>query len=317
MGMNEETTARPADATPGGWVDSRLPEELRPWARLMRLDRPVGVWLLLWPCWWSVMLAGAASGLDPWYGAVWKPLVMFALGAVVMRAAGCIINDLWDRDIDAKVARTDGRPIASGGITMLAAFILMFVLAMIGLALLLWFNTWTVIVGLASVPFIIFYPLAKRFTDWPQIVLGIVFNWGALLGWCAVMDGTPGIPAVLLYAACFFWTLGYDTIYAHQDKEDDVMAGVKSSALALGDRTKPFLWVTYGLAILLIGVAGLRIGMGPLFYLGLAGAAYHFVWQIQGLNIDDPDNCLRMFKSNVNLGWIVFGAMLLGFLWQG
>jgi len=314
--MSEQITAKPADAIPNGWVDHLHPEFLRPWARLMRLDRPVGVWLLLWPCWWSVMLAGAAVDLDPWNSAIWGAMLAFGVGAVIMRATGCIVNDLWDRDIDGKVERTAGRPIASGAISVGSAFLFMVALAMVGLGVLMWFNEWTVIVGLLSVPLIILYPLAKRFTYWPQIVLGIVFNWGALLGWCAVLDGLPGVPAVMLYIACFFWTLGYDTIYAHMDKADDVKAGVKSSALALGRYTKPFLRAVFALTLVFLGGAGWQIGIGPLFYIGLAFAAWHFAWQISRLDIDNPAVCLQLFRSNVDLGWIVLAALVAGYLFR-
>ncbi|MFN3232388.1 MAG: 4-hydroxybenzoate octaprenyltransferase [Alphaproteobacteria bacterium] len=315
--MSDQITVRPADAVPDGWVDRRLPEGLRPWARLMRLDRPVGVWLLLWPCWWSVMLAGAATDRAPWDPFICKVLLAFAAGAIVMRGAGCIVNDLWDRQIDARVERTAGRPIASGVISPLAAIGFLFVLGLLGLAILLWFNQWTIMIALASVPLILLYPLAKRVTYWPQIVLGIVFNWGALLGWTALFDAPPAIPAILLYLGCFFWTLGYDTIYAHQDRADDVEAGVKSSALALKGRTKPFLRLCFCLMVALVGLSGWLLSLGPAFFAGMIGVALHFAWQLSKLDIDDPAVCLRLFKSNVDVGWLVFVALIGGYFLRG
>ncbi|MEN3951009.1 4-hydroxybenzoate octaprenyltransferase [Iodidimonas sp. SYSU 1G8] len=308
----EPATARPADAVPDGWVDRWLPADLRPWARLMRLDRPVGAWLLLWPCWWSTVLAAGAAEVRPWDMRVLAPLAAFAAGALVMRAAGCAVNDIWDRDIDGKVARTAGRPIASGAISVTGALTLVAALGLLGLAILLSFNAPTIVVAIASLPLVVLYPLAKRVTHWPQAVLGIVFNWGALLGWTAVTGDYPGWPAAALYAGCFFWTLGYDTIYAHQDREDDIKAGVRSSALALGCNTAPALAVFYGLAVLSWGSAGWLTGAGPVFYAGLALAAAHFAWQIRRLDIDDPANCLGLFRSNIRFGWIVFAAIMAG-----
>ncbi len=304
--------AVPGDAVPGGWVDRWLPGPLRPWARLMRLDRPVGAWLLLWPCWWSTMLAVTDTGMRPWSPEILLILLAFAAGALVMRGAGCAVNDIWDRDIDARVARTAGRPIASGAIGVRAAVALVIVLGLIGLAILLSFTPRTIIVAVLSLPLIVLYPLAKRVTNWPQAVLGIVFNWGALLGWPAVTGQYPGWPALLLYLGCICWTLGYDTIYAHMDRADDTAAGVKSSALALGARTKPFLGIIYAAALGFWAIAGFLCGLELLFYLGLAVAVAHFVWQIVRLDIDDPTNCLTVFKSNISFGWIVFAAIIAG-----
>ncbi|MGE0667309.1 MAG: 4-hydroxybenzoate octaprenyltransferase [Sphingomonadales bacterium] len=308
----EPTTPRPADADPGGWVDRRLPARLRPWARLMRLDRPVGTWLLLWPCWWSTVLAVTDTGSRPWDPEILLILLAFAAGALVMRGAGCAVNDIWDRNIDAKVARTAGRPIASGAISVHGAVMLVIVLGGIGLAILVSFTPRTIVVAALSLPLVVLYPLAKRVTHWPQAVLGVVFNWGALLGWPAVTGHYPGWPALLLYLGCFCWTLGYDTIYAHMDRADDTAAGVKSSALALGDRTRPFLWAVYGSAIAFWALSGWLCGLSPLFHAGLALAGAHFAWQIIRLDIDDPANCLRLFRSNIRFGWIVFAAIIAG-----
>ncbi|MBI1182350.1 MAG: 4-hydroxybenzoate octaprenyltransferase [Alphaproteobacteria bacterium] len=308
----EPSRARPADAVPDSWVDRWLPEGLTPWARLMRLDRPVGAWLLLWPCWWSTMLAAHVAGLQPWDGRVLLALVAFGTGALVMRAAGCTINDIWDRRIDARVARTAGRPVASGAVSVPGALALLAVLGLVGLGILLSFNRPTVITAVASLPLVVLYPLAKRVTYWPQVVLGTVFNWGALLGWTAITGHYPGAQALLLYAGCFCWTLGYDTIYAHMDREDDVKAGVKSSALALGERTRPFLWIVYSLALLLWGLSAMAGGLGLLFWLGLIGASIHFAWQIARFDMHDPATCLRLFRSNIRFGWILFAAIIAG-----
>lgn len=313
----EQTNSRPGDAVPGdavpgGWVDRWLPAPLRPWARLMRLDRPVGVWLLLWPCWWSTMLAVTDTGLRPWSPELLPVLLAFGVGALVMRGAGCAVNDIWDRDIDARVARTAGRPIASGAIGVPGAIVLVIALGLVGLAILLTFTSRTIVVAVLSLPLVLLYPLAKRVTHWPQAVLGIVFNWGALLGWPAVTGQYPGWPALMLYLGCVCWTLGYDTIYAHMDRADDTAAGVKSSALALGDRTKPFLSVIYAAALTFWAVAGHACDLHWPFFAGLALAATHFAWQLTRLDIDNPANCLRIFRSNVQFGWIMFGAVITG-----
>jgi 4-hydroxybenzoate polyprenyltransferase len=304
--------SRPADAIPGGWVDRWLPPRLQPWARLMRLDRPVGTWLLLWPCWWSAMLAAGATGRPPWDPALLGTLAAFAAGALTMRSAGCAVNDIWDRKIDARVARTAGRPLASGAITVRGALALVTALGAIGLAILLTFNQPSIVVAIASLPLVVLYPLAKRVTDWPQAVLGVVFNWGALVGWTAVTGAWPGAAALALHAGCFCWTVGYDTIYAHMDRADDVRAGVRSSALALGRRTRPFLAAVYALAVLGWAAAGWLAGAGPLLYLGLVGAAAHLAWQVRRLDIDDPALCLRLFRANISFGWIVFAAIMAG-----
>lgn len=224
--------ARPADAAPSTWVD-HMPAALRPYLRLARADRPIGVWLLMLPCWWSTALAAPPGGLPDW-----RLLLLFFVGSAVMRGAGCTLNDIADRDIDAQVARTRGRPLPSGAIGVKAAFAFLGLQALAGLLVLLSLNEFTVWLGIASLLPVAIYPFMKRITYWPQAVLGIAFNWGALVGWTAVR-GDLGWPAVLLYVAGILWTLGYDTIYAHQDKEDDAVVGVKSTALRLGDRTRP------------------------------------------------------------------------------
>ncbi|MHA1108885.1 MAG: 4-hydroxybenzoate octaprenyltransferase, partial [Alphaproteobacteria bacterium] len=238
MGRDSDTgtPAFPASDIPeDGWVNRLVPAGLRPYARLARLDRPIGTWLLLFPCWWSIALAWTGWA-DAWYFAA------FGIGALVMRGAGCTYNDIMDRNFDAQVARTANRPIPSGQVGVTGAALFMIVIMLIGLAILLSFNRFAVWVGAASLVLIFTYPLMKRITFWPQLALGFAFNWGALLGWAAVRGDLPPA-AILLYIGGIFWTLGYDTIYAHQDRADDPAAGVKSSARALGLDSKPWLHV--------------------------------------------------------------------------
>jgi len=293
-----------SDIPAGGWIDRFLPPAARPFARLARLDRPIGSWLLLLPCWWGVALASPRFP-DPWL------LALFLVGAVVMRAAGCTLNDIADRDFDAKVARTRERPIASGAIDLKTAHVFLGALLLTGLAVLLAFNREAQIVGIASLPLVIVYPFTKRITDWPQAFLGLTFNWGALMGYAAVA-GELAWPAFLLYGAGFFWTMGYDTIYAHQDKEDDLLIGVRSSALRLGARTRPFLFLFHGFAIAGIAAAGFAAGLSPWFLAGLALAAIQLAWQAASVAIDAPADCLAKFRSNLWFGLIVFAALVAG-----
>jgi 4-hydroxybenzoate polyprenyltransferase len=298
---------RPADATLN-WVDKFAPGKLRPYLRLARLDRPVGAWLLLWPCWWSLAIAAPLSG-NPWPD--FELLVLFGIGAVVMRGAGCTLNDLMDRHIDAQVARTRGRPLPSGAVSVPAAIVFMLGLSMVGLVVLSQLNSFAVWVGMASVPLIVVYPLMKRVTYWPQLFLGLTFNWGALLGWAAT-TGELTLAPVCLYIAGIFWTLGYDTIYAHQDKEDDALVGVRSSALRLGDDTRPWLWGFYAVAVVAMGVSGVLAGMAWPYYIALAVTAAHLAWQASTVDISDSSDCLKKFKSNIGLGWVVFAGCVLG-----
>jgi 4-hydroxybenzoate polyprenyltransferase len=284
------------------WVD-RLPERLRPFAVLARWDRPIGTWLLLWPCWWAVALAPGWPDLGL--------LALFGIGAVAMRGAGCVVNDLADRDLDAKVARTRQRPLASGQLNVGQAVAFLILQLLIGLAVLLNFNSFTVLFGLASMPLVIAYPFMKRITWWPQAFLGLTFNWGALVGWSAV-TGQLAAPPLILYVAGFLWTLGYDTIYAHQDKVDDALIGVKSSARRLGAATVPWLWRFYVGALALIGLAGWLAAIGPGFYPMLGVAGCHLAWQIHTLDPDDPASCLARFRSNREFGLLVFLALLAG-----
>jgi 4-hydroxybenzoate polyprenyltransferase len=296
-----------ADAPKGNWTDSFAPDWLKPWLRLIRADRPIGVWLLLLPCWWSVALAGLAGGAA--FPDVWL-LLLFAIGAFAMRSAGCIYNDILDRDIDKMVERTRSRPLASGQISVRAAAGLMFALCLIGLGVLLQFNTFAIFLGFASIGIVLVYPLMKRVTYWPQAVLGLAFSWGALMGWAAVF-GELELAPVLLYTAAVAWTIGYDTIYAHQDREDDAVIGLKSTALRFGTRTREWLAVFYGLTIALLAYAGVAAGATFWFFAGLACGAVHLAWQAGTLNIDDSRNCLARFRSNHGFGAIIFAAIVL------
>jgi 4-hydroxybenzoate polyprenyltransferase len=298
-------TGQVADAT-GNWVDTLAPAWTRPYLRLARADRPIGAWLLLMPCWWSAGLAAIGAGHpypNPWH------VALFFVGAFVMRGAGCTWNDILDRDLDARVARTRSRPIPSGQVSVKAAAVFLLAQALVGLAVLLQFNRFTIMVGIASLAVVAIYPLMKRITWWPQIVLGLAFSWGALMGWAAVFSRLEA-PALLLYAGSIAWVIGYDTIYAHQDREDDALIGVKSTARLFGARTRLALVVFYALAVLLIGLAGAAAQAGPPFVVGCILFGAHLGWQIDRLDINDPDLCLRLFKSNRDAGLILFAALI-------
>jgi 4-hydroxybenzoate polyprenyltransferase len=300
------------DAASGNWVDRLAPFQLRPWLRLIRADRPIGGWLLLWPCWWSVALAGLAAGdpyPDPWL------LLLFAIGAFAMRSAGCIYNDILDRDIDAKVDRTRSRPLASGQISTKDALALMLTLCLVGLAVLLQFDIFAIILGFASIGLVLVYPLMKRVTYWPQAVLGLAFGWGALMGWAAMFGELDPAP-ILLYGAAVAWIIGYDTIYAHQDKEDDAIIGLGSTALRFGGRTREWLVLFYGLTLLGLAAAGLAAGAGFWYFAGLALGAGQLAWQAATLDISDPRNCLERFRSNHAFGALVFASLTLDMFTQ-
>ena len=292
------------DIPVGDWIDRFAPAGTRPYLRLMRLDRPIGTWLLLFPCWWSIALAG--PGL-PDLGL----MALFAIGAVVMRGAGCTINDIADHKFDAQVARTASRPIPSGAVSPFQAALFLGLQLAIGLAILVMLNRFAIWVGVASLLLVFPYPLMKRITYWPQAWLGLTFNWGALLGWAAV-TGDLGAPALALYAAGLFWTLGYDTIYAHQDKEDDVLVGVKSSALALGALTRPWLFLFFGLAVALIALSGWLAGVDWPYFPLLALASAQLFWQAASVDIDDAADCLAKFKSTRWFGWGLLAAIVAG-----
>ncbi len=300
-----ESSGRVADAT-GNWVDGLAPSFSRPYLRLARLDRPIGSWLLLMPCWWSVGLAGMHEGRFP---SLWH-IVLFFVGAFAMRGAGCTWNDLVDRNLDGLVERTRSRPIPSKQVTIAQATTFMLAQALIGLLVLIQFNYFTVVTGFASLLVVVIYPFMKRITYWPQIFLGLAFSWGALMGWPAAF-GRLDWPALLLYAGSICWVIGYDTIYAHQDREDDLLIGIKSTALLFGERTQPMLTSFYAAAVVLIAGAGLMAGGSVFFTIGLIAFAAHLAWQVTRLDIDDSEHCLMLFKSNRDAGLILFGAMLI------
>ncbi|MBB4287588.1 4-hydroxybenzoate octaprenyltransferase [Roseospira goensis] len=296
------------DMPVGGWVDRNVPAPLLPYAKLIRLDRPIGWWLLVWPCWWSTaMAADATTGYWP------DPvlLVLFLIGSVVMRGAGCTYNDIVDRDYDAKVARTAARPIPAGAVSPTQAKLFLILLGLIGLAVLLSLNGFAILLGVLSLPLVFAYPFMKRITYWPQAWLGITFTYGALMGWAAVRGDLDWAPLVL-YVGCWFWTLHYDTVYAHQDKEDDLIVGVKSSALALGRYTRPALVVFVAAFMGLVALAGALAGLHWVFFVLLALPAGHLLWQALTVDIDDGGDCLAKFKSNRHMGWLLFGAIIAG-----
>jgi 4-hydroxybenzoate polyprenyltransferase len=303
---------RVADAVQGNWVDRRAPAALRPYLRLSRADRPIGTWLLLIPCWWGLLLAAAADpeGLRPFD--LWIALGC-GLGACLMRGSGCTWNDLTDRDIDARVARTRSRPLPSGQVTPRQAAGWMVAQAALAFAILVSFPPEAVALGTASLALVAVYPFAKRFTWWPQVFLGLAFNWGALLGWAAHARGLSAAP-LLLYAAGVAWTLFYDTIYAHQDREDDALIGVKSTARLFGRRTRPwllgFLCAAGALALAAVAAAGLRGPALAAALLGALGFAAHLGWQLRRLDIDDPAACLMLFRSNRDAGLILTAGLL-------
>ena len=303
--MNERASDSIADAAPDNWVDRRAPPWALPYLRLSRIDRPIPVWLLLLPGWWSIALA-APTGLLPSV----RLLVLFAIGALVMRGAGCTFNDIVDRDIDGRVERTRNRPLPSGQVTLSRAIAWMLLQALLGLGVLLCLTPVAIDLGIASLALVAIYPFMKRVTWWPQLFLGLAFNWGALMGWAAVRDALPPAP-ILLYLGGIAWTLGYDTIYAHQDKDDDALIGVKSTARLFGKDTRRWLRRFHAAALGGIALAGLIAGLGWFYLVLLLPAAAHLAWQIAALDIDDPADCLAKFRSNRDLGLLVLAAIVI------
>jgi len=298
-------TTSESDIPVGGWVDRSMPRWSHPYIRLARYDRPIGTWLLLFPCWWSIAMAWRDVADPRLFGL----FALFGIGALLMRGAGCTYNDIVDRDLDAQVARTRDRPLPSGQVTVPKAVGFLVVQLAGGFAVLISLNNFAIAVGMASLVLVFTYPLMKRVTFWPQFFLGLTFNWGALLGWAAVR-GDLAPPAVLLYAGGLFWTLGYDTIYAHQDRRDDPEAGVKSTARRLGLASKPWLYGFYGAAVALFGWAGMAGGYGWPYFAGLALGAAQLIWQVWDVDINNPSDCLAKFKSNRLFAWLFLPGIL-------
>lgn len=287
------------------WITRVLPGPVRPYVTLMRLDRPNGAWLGMVASWWSIALASGGAWPEV------KFLVLFALGAFVMRGAGCVVNDIVDRDFDAQVARTQNRPIPSGRVSVNQAAAFAVFLCLLGFAILWQFNTFAIGLGALSLITMVVYPYMKRVTYWPQVFLGLAINWGALLGWAAVR-GDLGLAPLVLYVGGIFWTLGWDTIYGHQDKEDDARLGLKSGALRFGDATPRWVAFFYAIALVLIGVSGWLADLSLYFYPALAVASLHLVWQVATLDMNIPKNCLARFSSNRDFGFLVFTSVLIG-----
>lgn len=309
---------RVADAPSGHWVYRVLPRRLWPYAQLARWDRPIGFWLLMWPCWWSAAMAASAHAMpgaalldvlpSPWH------LALFLIGAIAMRGAGCTYNDIVDEDIDAQVDRTRSRPLPSGQVCRRQAWTFLVIQALVGLAVLVQFNGFAILLGIASLAVVAVYPFAKRVTDWPQFVLGLAFSWGALMGWAAQF-GSLELAPVLLYFGSILWVIGYDTIYAHQDREDDAIVGVRSTARLFGANTKNWLVFLYGGALLFFLVAFANAAVPMPALAGLLAAGAHMWRQIRVLDIDDPDQCLTLFRSNGTVGWLIFLGLLGGGVW--
>jgi len=299
----------PADAVAQSWVENS-PRRLRPYLQLMRLDRPIGSWLLFWPCVCGLVLGAMADerGFTDWRDFYY--VALFGIGTMVMRGAGCAFNDIVDRKFDAQVARTRGRPIPSGRVSVPAAAIFTLFLALIGLAVLVQFNRFTVLLGVASLVLVAVYPFMKRITWWPQAWLGLTFNWGALMGFAA-LQGHLAAPAYVLYIGCFFWTLGYDTIYAHQDKEDDALIGVKSTALLFGEMSSVWIAGFYILTFVFVSLAGVAATKSWWAVALMLPAAAQLFWQVASLQIHDSAGCLTLFRANRESGLLMALALIV------
>ena len=305
------TTTENTDIRKYGWV-STLPSSWQPYALLMRLDRPIGTWLLLLPCWWSVILAsGGLMGLTG--SQAWLLIILFGLGAVIMRGAGCVVNDLWDMRLDQKVERTRDRPLASGAVKPFQAVLLVITLALMGLTILVQFPLNAILLGFCTIPLIVTYPLMKRITYWPQLFLGLTFNSGAIIGWAAVTGGLAW-PALVLYAAGIFWTLGYDTIYACMDREDDSFVGIKSTALRFGKNVK--LWVLgfYKVSFLIFFGALVVVDALLYAYIVMALTMVLAFYQIRCWDTDDMHDSLRLLKKQRDIGLLICLSLILSSL---
>lgn len=296
-----------ADAVFAHWADRLLPQGFRPFARLARLERPTGWWLLALPGWWGICLGQVSQdGGVPSF----KLMLLFLMGAIIMRGAGCTLNDIVDRHIDAQVARTRLRPLPSGQVSVREAVLFLMALLGLGLIILLQLNKSAILLGAASLALVAIYPFMKRVTHWPQLVLGLAFNWGALLGYAAV-TGRVEAAAMCLYVGGVCWTLAYDTIYAHQDKEDDALIGVKSTALKFGSATRMWLLLFFLMALVFIDLAGILAGASAIFHFGVVLAGVHGLWQLSQLDTESPENCLRLFRSNRDFGLLIFAGTFL------
>jgi 4-hydroxybenzoate polyprenyltransferase len=298
-----------ADAPKENWVDRYAPKSTRPYLRLARADRPIGTWLLLIPSWWGLLLGATQTQTS--IPRLLLYMALFAIGSLVMRGAGCTYNDIIDRDFDSRVERTRSRPIPSGQVSVSQAWAFLVLQCLIGLAVLLTLSPLAIYLGIGSLALIATYPFMKRITYWPQIWLGITFNWGGLMGFATLVESIEPA-AFFLYAGSVFWTIGYDTIYAHQDKEDDIMIGVKSSAIKLAERTPFWLGIYYGAMIGLALISGLLGELGILYFVFLILGAGHLYRQIKQIDIDNPDLCLQVFKSNRDFGLILCLGLALG-----
>jgi 4-hydroxybenzoate polyprenyltransferase len=311
MQETDNHAAHVADAASTSWVYLYGPKAVWPYAQLARWDRPIGWQLLMWPCFWATALAAnvaAQTGTQDRWQTIWH-LLLFFIGSVAMRGAGCTYNDLVDQNIDAQVARTRSRPLPSGRVTRKQAWLFLAAQAFVGLLVLLQFNGFTILLGIGSLAIVALYPFAKRVTDWPQLVLGLAFSWGGLVGWSAQF-GALSLSAGLLYMASVVWTVGYDTIYAHQDKDDDALIGVRSTARLFGKQTKPWLSGLYALMLVLLCLAYSLAGLSWVAYSGVLAAAIRLGWQVLVLNIDDADQCLVLFRDNSRVGAMIFLGLL-------
>ncbi|MFV2035351.1 MAG: 4-hydroxybenzoate octaprenyltransferase [Halocynthiibacter sp.] len=310
----QDQDGRVADAPSLNWVDRYAPQRSRPYLRLSRADRPVGTWLLLIPGWWGLGLAVAADPAGGIANDIWIAIA-FAIGAFLMRGAGCTWNDISDRKIDAQVARTKSRPLPSGQVTVKQASVWLILQMLVAFGILLTFNNFTILLGVAALIPVIIYPFAKRFTWWPQVFLGVAYNWGALLAWTA-HTGALSWPPVLLYLSGIAWTLFYDTIYAHQDKDDDALIGIKSTARLFASATPRYLFVFMAMSVSLMALAAITaLSSSPVtpLMLGILAAwafGMHMFWQMRQLDIDNPEVCLKLFRSNRDTGLIA--AVIIG-----
>jgi 4-hydroxybenzoate polyprenyltransferase len=297
-----------SDIPTAGPLVRYAPNWALPYIRLARLDRLIGAWILVFPCWWSLVLA--RPGLIGWDGLIGLGL-LFAAGALVMRSAGCVINDIFDRDIDRRVARTRERPIASGAVSIPQALVFLALLLAIGLFIVSHFNRLTLILAVSSLVLVVAYPFMKRITYWPQAWLGLTMTFGALLGFAAAR-GILAPEAFALYAGAFFWTLGYDTIYAYADRIDDEAAGVKSLSLWLGDRAKPWFTAFYTIAVALFAVAGILAELDWAFWPMLALVYGFLLWQAWAVDLDNPEDCMKKFRATKLFGWLLLAALIAG-----